>query len=74
MSYLWIALGVVKQYEQGVLFRLGEVTAVRRAGLTVIVPFADVLNRVSLRTVTMPIRSPPSPTSAGPAPSRSRPR
>src|SRR6266576_4204422 len=48
---------IVKQYEQGVLFRLGRVVGVRKAGLTFIVPFIDVLRRVSLRIVTMPIQS-----------------
>ena len=52
-----LAVKVVKQYEQGVLFRLGKVIAVRQAGLTLIIPFVDVLNRVSLRIVTMPIQS-----------------
>jgi regulator of protease activity HflC (stomatin/prohibitin superfamily) len=54
---LSLALKVVKQYEQGVLFRLGRVIGVRKAGLTVIIPFIDVLNRVSLRIITMPIQS-----------------
>ncbi|MFI5896156.1 slipin family protein [Actinoplanes sp. NPDC051513] len=54
---LALALKIVKQYEQGVLFRLGRVIGVREAGLTVIIPFVDVLNRVSLRIVTMPIQS-----------------
>ena len=48
---------VVKQYEQGVLFRLGKVTGARAPGLQVIIPFIDVLHRVSLRIVTMPIQS-----------------
>jgi len=52
-----LALKVVKQYEQGVLFRLGRVIAVRKAGLTAIIPFIDILHRVSLRIVTMPIQS-----------------
>jgi regulator of protease activity HflC (stomatin/prohibitin superfamily) len=52
-----LAVRVVKQYEQGVLFRLGRVIGVRAAGLTVIIPFVDVLHRVSLRIVTMPIQS-----------------
>src|SRR3954462_796817 len=52
-----LALKVVKQYEQGVLFRLGRVIAVRQAGLTAIIPFIDILHRVSLRIVTMPIQS-----------------
>src|SRR2546426_7577305 len=54
---LRLAIRVVKQYEQGVLFRLGRVIGVRKAGLTVIIPFIDVLHRVSLRIVTMPIQS-----------------
>ena len=54
---LTLALKIVKQYEQGVLFRLGRVIGTREAGLTVIIPFVDVLNRVSLRIVTMPIQS-----------------
>ncbi len=52
-----LAVKVVKQYEKGVLFRLGRVIGTRPAGLTVIIPFVDVLNRVSLRIVTMPIQS-----------------
>jgi regulator of protease activity HflC (stomatin/prohibitin superfamily) len=57
LLFLPLAIRVVKQYEQGVLFRLGRVIGVRQAGLTVIIPFADVLHRVSLRIITMPIQS-----------------
>ncbi|HEY7607546.1 MAG TPA: slipin family protein, partial [Actinomycetes bacterium] len=49
------SIRVVKQYERGVLFRLGRVTGVREPGLRLIVPVIDVLRRVSLRIVTMPI-------------------
>jgi regulator of protease activity HflC (stomatin/prohibitin superfamily) len=52
-----MALKIVKQYEQGVLFRLGRVIGIRAPGLRVIVPFVDVLRRVSLRIITMPIQS-----------------
>jgi len=48
---------IVTQYERGVLFRLGRVVGVREPGLTFIVPLIDVLRRVSLRIVTMPIQS-----------------
>jgi regulator of protease activity HflC (stomatin/prohibitin superfamily) len=54
---LALSLRIVKQYEQGVLFRLGRVIGVRQPGLTFIVPFVDDLRRVSLRIVTMPIQS-----------------
>ena len=52
-----LSVRVVKQYEQGVLFRFGKVLGARAPGLRVIVPFIDVLHRVSLRIVTMPIQS-----------------
>jgi regulator of protease activity HflC (stomatin/prohibitin superfamily) len=52
-----LAVKVIKQYEQGVLFRLGRVLGAREPGLRVIIPFVDVLHRVSLRIITMPIQS-----------------
>jgi regulator of protease activity HflC (stomatin/prohibitin superfamily) len=55
--YVMLALRIVKQYQRGVLFRLGRVIGVREPGLRVIVPLIDVLHRVSLRIVTMPIQS-----------------
>ena len=54
---LLLSLRIVKQYEEGVLSRLGRVEGVRKPGLTFIVPVVDVLRRVSLRIVTMPIQS-----------------
>src|SRR6195952_3400475 len=54
---LALAVRIVKQYEQGVLFRLGRVLGVRQPGLRVIIPLVDVMHRVSLRIVTMPIQS-----------------
>ncbi|MGA9309254.1 MAG: slipin family protein [Pseudonocardiaceae bacterium] len=52
-----LSVKIIKQYEQGVLFRLGRVLGVREPGLRVIIPFVDVLHRVSLRIITMPIQS-----------------
>lgn len=52
-----MSLRVVQQYEQGVLFRLGRVIRETPPGLHWIIPFIDVLRRVSLRIVTMPIQS-----------------
>ena len=51
------AIRILKQYEQGVLFRFGKALGIRQPGFHVIVPFVDVLHRVSLRIVTMPIQS-----------------
>jgi len=52
-----LAARIIKQYEQGVLFRLGRVIGQRDPGFRLIIPFVDVLHRVSLRIVTMPIQS-----------------
>ncbi|MFB6959281.1 slipin family protein [Streptomyces sp. NPDC056309] len=53
---LMAAARVVKQYERGVVFRLGRLRPqVRGPGLTLIVPFVDRLHRVSLQIVTMPV-------------------
>ena len=54
---LGLSIRIVKQYEKGVLFRLGRVIGVREPGLRFIIPVIDVLRHVSLRIVTMPIQS-----------------
>src|SRR3984885_3647622 len=54
---LLLSIRIVQQYEMGVHFRLGQVIGLRSPGLRPIVPVIDVLRRVSLRIVTMPIQS-----------------
>jgi regulator of protease activity HflC (stomatin/prohibitin superfamily) len=54
---LTLSVRIIKQYEQGILFRFGRVLGVRQPGLRLIIPLVDVLHRVSLRIVTMPIQS-----------------
>jgi regulator of protease activity HflC (stomatin/prohibitin superfamily) len=56
-ALLALSIRVVKQYERGVLFRLGRLKGQRAPGLRIIIPLVDVLHRVSLRIVTMPIQS-----------------
>src|SRR6478752_1838596 len=51
------AVRIVKQYENGVLFRFGRVIGERQPGLRLLIPLVDVMHRVSLRIVTMPIQS-----------------
>ncbi len=56
MSFLGVA--IVRQYERGVVFRLGKLRNVRDPGLRFIIPLGvDRMHKVSLRTVTMPIPS-----------------
>lgn len=46
---------VLREYERGVVFRLGRVTSQRGPGLIFLVPVVDRMVRVSLRTVTLTI-------------------
>src|SRR5690606_4609615 len=54
--YLMAAARVVKQYERGVVFRLGRLRPQGRGpGFTLIVPFVDRLHTVNLQIVTLPV-------------------
>ncbi|MFC8074551.1 slipin family protein [Streptomyces sp. NPDC057307] len=54
--YALAAARVVKQYERGVVFRLGRVRdGIRGPGFTLIVPFVDRLNKINMQIVTMPV-------------------
>ncbi|MEV0440716.1 slipin family protein [Streptomyces spectabilis] len=54
--YLLSAARVVKQYERGVVLRLGRLQrAVRGPGFTMIVPLVDRMRRVNMQIVTMPV-------------------
>lgn len=46
---------VLREYERGVMFRLGRLVGVRGPGLLLIIPFFDRLVRVSLRIVAMDV-------------------
>ncbi|MEC4019601.1 slipin family protein [Streptomyces sp. H27-D2] len=55
-AYAMAAARVVKQYERGVVFRLGRVkSAVRGPGFTLVVPGVDRLRKVNMQIVTMPV-------------------
>ncbi|MDA8079692.1 MAG: slipin family protein [Nitrospiraceae bacterium] len=49
------AIKILKEYERGVVFRLGRIIPVKGPGLVIIWPIIDKLVRVSLRTVTMDV-------------------
>ncbi|MGY1455190.1 slipin family protein [Streptomyces sp. SS8] len=54
--YVALAARVVKQYERGVVFRLGRVMKdVRPPGFTMIIPFVDRMRKVNLQIVTLPV-------------------
>jgi len=50
------AIKIVKEYERGVIFRLGRVTGGPKGpGLFILLPFVDNMVKVDLRTVTMDV-------------------
>lgn len=54
--YVMSAARVVKQFERGVVFRLGRLRPAERGpGFTMIVPFVDRLQKVNMQIVTMPV-------------------
>jgi regulator of protease activity HflC (stomatin/prohibitin superfamily) len=49
------AIKILKEYERGVIFRLGRLIGSKGPGIIFIIPGVDKLLRISLRTVTMDI-------------------
>jgi regulator of protease activity HflC (stomatin/prohibitin superfamily) len=46
---------VVKEYERGVVFRLGRLVGPRGPGLILLVPFIERMQKIDLRTVTLDV-------------------
>jgi regulator of protease activity HflC (stomatin/prohibitin superfamily) len=56
LSVLASAVKIVKEYERGVIFRLGRVTGGPKGpGLFILVPMVDKMVKVDLRTVTLDV-------------------
>ncbi|MFE0132645.1 slipin family protein [Streptomyces sp. NPDC059037] len=56
LVYVAAAARVVKQYERGVVLRLGQLQGVvRPPGFTMIVPVVDRMHKVNMQIVTMPV-------------------
>ncbi|MFW6689540.1 slipin family protein [Streptomyces sp. MAR4 CNX-425] len=54
--YVVAGARVVKQYERGLIFRLGRLRpGIRGPGFTMIVPFVDRMRKVNMQIVTLPI-------------------
>ncbi len=51
------AFKVLREYERGVIFRLGRLIGSKGPGLIILIPFIDRMVKVSLRTVAMDIPS-----------------
>jgi regulator of protease activity HflC (stomatin/prohibitin superfamily) len=58
LFYFAFGVRIINQYERGVIFRLGKVQGgVKQPGLRLIIPIIDIMRKVSLRVVTLPIES-----------------
>lgn len=51
------AVYVLREYERGVVFRLGRLQATRGPGLILVIPFVDRLVRIGLRIIAMDVPS-----------------
>jgi regulator of protease activity HflC (stomatin/prohibitin superfamily) len=49
------AIRILREYERGVIFRLGRLIATKGPGLILLIPLIDRMERVDLRTVTLNI-------------------
>jgi regulator of protease activity HflC (stomatin/prohibitin superfamily) len=52
---LLTSLRVLKEYQRGVIFRLGKISGVKGPGLIIVWPIIDQMKRVDLRVVTMDV-------------------
>ncbi len=52
---LLASVKIVKEYERGVVFRLGRLMGPRGPGLILLIPFVERMIKVDLRTVTMDV-------------------
>src|SRR5262249_11367629 len=55
LALLGASVRILREYERGVVFRLGRVTEHRGPGIVFLMPVLDRMVRVSLRTVTLKI-------------------
>ena len=55
LIFIFMGLRLVQQYETGVVFRFGKIIDSRGPGLNWIIPVVDVMNKVDMRIVTLPI-------------------
>jgi regulator of protease activity HflC (stomatin/prohibitin superfamily) len=55
MLFLSAAIKVLREYERGVIFRLGRIINTKGPGLIIIIPVIDKLVRISLRLVAMDV-------------------
>ncbi len=55
LLFLMNAIKIVREYERGVIFRLGRLVGAKGPGIFLIIPIVDKMVKISLRTVTLDV-------------------
>lgn len=55
VMFLASAIRILKEYERGVIFRFGRLSALKGPGLNIIIPMVDKLTIVDIRTITLEV-------------------
>jgi regulator of protease activity HflC (stomatin/prohibitin superfamily) len=55
LLFLVNAIKIVREYERGVIFRLGRLVGAKGPGIFLIIPIVDKMVKISLRTVTLDV-------------------
>lgn len=54
-TILGAAIKIIREYERGVVFRLGRLIGAKGPGLIILIPFVDKMVKVDLRTIAMDV-------------------
>lgn len=55
LYFIFSAIKILREYERGVVFRLGRLIAAKGPGIIFLIPFVDKMVKVSLRTIAMDV-------------------
>lgn len=55
LAILWMAVKICREYERGVIFRLGRLIGLKGPGLFLIIPIVDQMVKIDLRIITLDV-------------------
>jgi regulator of protease activity HflC (stomatin/prohibitin superfamily) len=57
VPFFFVAVKILREYERGVIFRLGRLVGTRGPGLFLIIPFVENMQKIDLRVITLDVPS-----------------
>ncbi len=57
LPFFFVAVKILREYERGVIFRLGRLVDTRGPGLFLIIPFVENMQKIDLRVITLDVPS-----------------